>query len=201
MASFASEVSVTQSDSFFSRFGRFGGDMKLLKQLLADDDWMKTWVESLLVTAPVEHLVAFVSYQLPPYGELKDMVFNWASDLFNGSHVWEEHESVRGQIDRIPGKKSFLVKHFDRKMKSEQVIEWAEANGYRVATHEEAVDFAKAHPDLQRQFWIVALGSFTHGYDDRDVAVLYGDGARRDLDGGWFGREWDASDRFLIVHK
>lgn len=201
MASFASEVSVTQSDSFFSRFGRFGGNMQLFKQLLADDERMRSWVESLYVSAPVEYLTAHVSYQLPSFEELNGTLFDWASDLFNGSYKWEDHESVRGQVDRTPGERSFLVKHFNKEMESDDVLAWADANGYRAATHEEAVDFAKAHPDLQREFWIVALGSFALRDGGRSVAILRRGGARRDLDGDWFGGRWGADGRFLLVRK
>lgn len=201
MASFASEVTVTQSDSFFSRFGRFGGNMQLLKQLLTNDEQMEAWVQSLTDSAPVEPLIAHVFYKLPSYAELNGTVFDWASDLFANKHTWEEHESVRGLVDRIPKVHIFLVKHFNKNMTSDEVIAWADKNGYRVATHEEAVDFAKAHPGLQRRFSIVALGSFTVCDDSRCVAVLFRDGAERSLAYGWFGGRWVADYRFLLVRK
>ena len=47
MASFASEVGITQSAEFFSRFGRFGGTMARLQQLLGDDEFMEWWVKQL----------------------------------------------------------------------------------------------------------------------------------------------------------
>lgn len=201
MASFVSDVSVTQSNEFFSRFGRFGGDMKLLKQLLADDEKMRAWVQSLLTDAPVEHLTVFISYQLPSYDELNGTSFDWASDVFSPKCTWEEHESVRGQVDRTPGNRDFLVKHFNKEMTSEDVIAWAAANGYRVATHEEAVDFAKAHPNLQLKFSIVALGSFAVSGGHRSIAVLGRGGAERFLVDEWFGSRWAAHDDFLLVSK
>ncbi|MFZ2803856.1 MAG: hypothetical protein WA001_01400 [Patescibacteria group bacterium] len=52
MASFASEVSGTQMVEFFGRFGRFGGDMRQLKKLLTDDEYMRHWVQSLVDDEP-----------------------------------------------------------------------------------------------------------------------------------------------------
>jgi hypothetical protein len=205
MASFASQVSITQTESFFSRFGRFGGNMSLLKSLLANDGQMEAWVQSLIPIDPVEHLTAFVSYQLPPFEELSGLRFDWVDDSFNGSVEWQEHESVKGLVDRMPGERTFVTKGFNKEMTSDQVIEWAKANGYRVAIHEEAVDFAKAHPDLQRKFWIVALGSSTPytGNDDgvRLVAALELSSEQRYLDTRTFGREWSTDVRFLLVRK
>ncbi len=208
MASFASNVSIPQGNEFFTRFGRFGGSMELLKQLLTDDDRMKAWVESLLVTAPVEHLTVHVSYQLPSYDELNGMAFDWASDLFSDEYTWEEHESIRGQVDCTPGERSFLMKQFTPQEIKEMrgltilnVIAWAKANNYRVATKEELVAVGIQHPNLQCQFPIAALGSFTLSAGYRHVAVLDGDDAGRNLDGNWFDHEWDADGRFLLVRR
>jgi len=148
-----------------------------------------------------QHFTVRISYELPPFAELNGTVFDWASDLFSDTYTWEEHESVRGRVDRTPGERSFLVKHFKREMHSDEVIAWADKNGYRVATHEEAVDFAKLHPNLQRQFSIVALGSFAVYDGRRYVAVLGGGGAERGLDFDWFGGRWSAHCRFLLVRK
>lgn len=149
-----------------------------------------------------------VSYQLPPFAELDGKLFDWASDLFSDKYTWKEHRSVWGLVDRTPGERNLLVKQFMEEeieemggLTSENVIAWAAAHGYRVATHEEAVDFAKAQPDLQRQFPIAALGSFAVDGDFRCVAVLIRDGALRDLDYGRFVSRWLAHFRFLLVRK
>lgn len=41
-------VELNQAAEFFGRFERFGGTKPLLKQLLADDDRMRSWVRSLM---------------------------------------------------------------------------------------------------------------------------------------------------------
>ncbi|MBD3251717.1 hypothetical protein GF380_04675 [Candidatus Uhrbacteria bacterium] len=149
-----------------------------------------------------------VSYQLPFHEELHGTVFDWASSLFSNTYTWEEHESVRGLVDRTPGDRDFLVKHFTEEeiremdgLTSEHVIAWADKNGYRASVLEETVDFAKAQPDLQRQFPIVALGSFAVYRASRVVAILRGNDARRGLDDGWFDYRWDADSHFLLVRK
>ncbi|MFH1973648.1 MAG: hypothetical protein ABIK13_03535, partial [Patescibacteria group bacterium] len=84
---------------------------------------------------------------------------------------------------------------------SEANIAEMDTLGYRPATHLEAYAFAKANPELQRQFWIVALGSSTLDGDLRSVAVLDGVSGRRILDSNWFGIVWISDDRFLFVRK
>lgn len=44
MANLGSEVTVNQSSEFFNRFGRFGGSMELLKNLLGDDELMREFM-------------------------------------------------------------------------------------------------------------------------------------------------------------
>ena len=158
---------------------------------------------------PNERHTAFVSYQLPTYDELNGTRFNWANHLFSSRYKWEEHESVRGLVDRTPGNRDFLVKEFTEKeteqmggLTSDNVVAWAAANGYRAPLLEETVDFAKAHPDLQCKYPIIALGSFTLDGSYRTVAILGGNGAERRLGNGGFGSRWnEASCRFLLVRK
>lgn len=155
-------------------------------------------------TASVDgHYTIHVDYA--PLPSIKDLERQFSgeqsiSGLFDG-RAWENHESCK-DMDETPGDRDFLVHQFNQHMTSKSVIDWAKANGYRVATHKEALAFAAKHPDLQRQFWIVALGSSTlHDDDYRYVAVLFSDGRRRLLHGHWFGNAWYAGHRFLLVRK
>lgn len=153
------------------------------------------------LNATDDHFTIVVSYTLPPYTELNGTLFDWAADPFSDGHNWMDHASICELIDRTPGPRDFLVKHFSKKMTSEQVIAWTDANGYRVATRAELVSVGQARPDLQRQFPIAALGSSTFYDCRRCVAVLSRDGAKRILVDDWFDRRWDAYDRFLLVRK
>lgn len=147
----------------------------------------------------VEYKVT-VTYEPFPSQEKLRKRFNWVSALYDGRE-FEDHPSCK-DIDRTPGERTFVLKHFGKAKRSEQVIEVAENEGCRVATKEEAIAFAAAHPDLQRKFWIVALGSSAlHGDGDRCVPVLGGDDGERSLCDYWFDSEWYDAGRFLLVRK
>jgi len=118
------------------------------------------------------------------------------SEIFDGRSFQKCAE-----IDETPGDRVFLVKHFNRETKSEANIAEMDKLGYRPATHLEAYAFAKANPELQRQFWIVALGSFAVDGDGQYVAMLRSDSVRRFLGNGWFVYGWYSARRFLFVRK
>lgn len=122
------------------------------------------------------------------------------SNLFDG-RAFQKHASC-ADIDETHNGKIFLLKHFNRAIESDDAIAEMDKLGYRPATHLEAYAFAKANPELQRKFWIVALGSFVVHDGHRFVAVLRGSSQRRFLDTSlWFLGEWDSSRRFLFVRK
>ena len=150
-----------------------------------------------------EYLVP-VAYDMPRDKVKLEAEFSkdGVSELFYGNYEWQPHSSC-AEIDQTPGNRVMLVKHFGRNTTSEANIAEMDKLGYRPATHLEAYAFAfaKANPELQRQFWIVALGSSTMGGGSRCVAVLSGDSGRRFLGGRWFEREWGSDDRFLFVRK
>jgi hypothetical protein len=84
---------------------------------------------------------------------------------------------------------------------SEDVIVEMDKFGYRPATHIEAYEFQKKNPDLQRQFLLIALGSFVVIDCGRCFTVLGGNSGRRVFDSLWFDRRWLADCRFLFVRK
>jgi hypothetical protein len=145
----------------------------------------------------------FVDYQMPrDKDELEaDFSKGGVSELFYGNYEWQLHSSCQG-IYQAPGEREFLVKHFDRPIESDEAIAEMDKLGYRPATHLEAYAFAKANPELQRQCWIVALGSSALYSDERRaVVLLYSYSDKRILNGYWLDSEWLASYRFLFVRK
>jgi hypothetical protein len=143
-----------------------------------------------------------VSYSMPRDKATLESEFskNGVSDLFTGNYEWQPHSSC-AEIDQTPGERIMLVKYFGRETTSEANIAEMGKLGYRPATHLEAYAFAKANPELQRQFWIVALGSSTMDGADRYVAVLRSDSDGRVLGNDWFDLEWGSGHRFLFVRK
>ncbi|MEK7545923.1 MAG: hypothetical protein AAB554_02490 [Patescibacteria group bacterium] len=151
---------------------------------------------------PLDHYRVTITYApLPPMRQLEEEFSKGGvSSLFDGRE-WKKHASCV-DMDETPGEKVFLTKDFGRSMDDEEAIAWGQKNGYRPATHKEAYEFAKAHPELQLQFWIVACGSSALGdVGLRYVAVLCADDGRRLLDGFPVDGRWIASRRFLFVRK
>lgn len=184
-----------------------GGNLDHVRRILREPALVVTIAQLLVGTAtiglpladlPVDHFRVFVNYVLPSMTQLKTL-FNYVSELWDG-RPWTLDKSVK-DIAQTPGELVFFLKSFGTKMRSEAVIAWAEANGYRVATHLEALAFALAHPDIQRSRWYVALGSGAMGGRYAYVASLHGGAGHRDLDYYTFGNKWDPEANFLLVRK
>ncbi len=149
-----------------------------------------------------------VTYAFPAMSELEQQ-FDAVSSLFAGSYEWEQHKS-RKDFDKAPGDKIFFVKHFTSEEikemggpKSEHIIAWGLKNGYVVADEKELYAFG-INPetrDLQRSFWIVALGSSTMAYCFRSVAMLFSDAGGRILGIDWFNHDRHSDYRFLFVRN
>lgn len=184
-----------------------GGTIQHLRRIVKETTLQKQIAELIVPAGSAtekplgegEYLVP-VTYRLPSKADLdKEYGEGNVSVLYDG-RPFQKHTLCEG-MDETPGDKVFLVKHFGRETESEENIAEMDKLGYRPATHLEAYAFAKAQPELQRQFWIVALGSFAVCGGNQYVAVLYGDSGRRYLGSGWFGNGWGRSGRFLLVRK
>lgn len=186
-----------------------GGNMQHLRRIVKEPA-LQRQIADLIVPAgseierPLgenEYLVP-VAYDMPRNKGTLEGEFSkdGVSELFYGNYEWKNHSSC-AEIDQTPGEHIMLVKHFNRAIESEDAIAEMDKLGYRPATHLEAYAFAKANPELQRQFWIVALGSSTVCDGDRFVAVLDGCSGRRVLDGLWFDDEWDSDRWFLFIRS
>lgn len=147
-----------------------------------------------------EYLVPVAYSALPSFAQLeKEFGEGNVSNLFDG-RPFEKHASCAG-IPEAPGNKVFLVKHFNREIKSEAAIAEMDKLGYRPATHLEAYAFQQVNPELQRQFWIIALGSFALHDGDRCVTMLNGGSHERIFGSRWFDNVWYSGIRFLFVRK
>ncbi|MFH1973577.1 MAG: hypothetical protein ABIK13_03165 [Patescibacteria group bacterium] len=165
---------------------------------LDDRTYPKPPVDSL----PPHHYRVFVDYTMPRDMGVFEAEFSKSgvSVIFSGDHEWQPHPSCI-DIDQTSGNRIMLVKHFGRALLTESAIAEMDTLGYRPAIHLEAYAFAKGYPELQRQFWIAALGSSMQRDGQRYAAVLDIDFGRRMLDSCRFDDEWDAAGRFLFVRK
>lgn len=145
----------------------------------------------------------YVDYSMPRDKAALEAEFSvgGVSKLFYGDYKWRLHALCVG-VDQTPGERIMLVKRFDRETESEANIAEMDKLGYRPATHLEAYAFARANPELQRQFRIVALGSFAKVHCSRRIAAVLDNGAcgrgfgDYDFDDGWVHYT-----RFLFVRK
>jgi hypothetical protein len=144
-----------------------GGNLDHVRRILREPALVVMIAQLLVGTAtgqpladlPADHYRVFVNYVLPPMVTLKAL-FNYVSDMWDG-RPWTLHGSVKN-VTQTPGELVFFLRSFGTKMTSEDVVTWAAATGYRVATHLEALAFAQAHPDILRTRLYVALGSVVH---------------------------------------
>lgn len=162
-------------------------------------------------TLPPDHYLVHVTYApVPSRSELeKEFSGNDSVSVVFDGRTWELHESCQG-MDETSGDRAFWVAEPPSELlvDSEKIITWAATQksdfaprGYRPATHQEEIEFARKHPDLQRKLWIVALGSFALRDDGRNVAVLDSGSGGRVLRGDWLGGWWSSDDRFLLVRR
>ncbi|MDP3999467.1 MAG: hypothetical protein Q8P76_02640 [bacterium] len=130
---------------------------------------------------------------------LKDGRFDWInSDITEKNFPVNRREN--GEVEMKVFTTQDLVGE-TRNVNSEEVIQSLKEKGYRPAELPESLAYAKANPDEQRKYPIVALGSVWRDFDgDRYVPFLY-DGGGRDLDLHWYDDDWDERCRFLGVRK
>ncbi len=152
---------------------------------------------------PENHFRVPISYTLKTKSELK-REFDWVSDWYD-RRPRKRHRSCRG-IDTTDGERVLflaevpeefigmmndrdkLALHFDRL-------------GYRFAIEEEVVAFAKAHPDLQREKYILALGSSVLHVGSYFVVMICGGSSARGLGRILLSRGLDEDGRLLLVRK
>jgi hypothetical protein len=173
---------------------------KTLKKMvdLAHEDWLKG--QSVICLVENEYFVPVSYAPFPSFSELEQEFGNGNVSIIFDGRPFNKHASCVN-IAETPGYEIFLVKHFNREIKSEDAIVEMDKFGYRPATHIEAYEFQKKNPDLQSQFLLIALGSFAMDCGGRCLAALHSISARRIFGSYWFDRRWLADCRFLFVRK
>lgn len=91
--------------------------------------------------------------------------------------------------------------YFGRDMSSDNVIAEMDKEGFRPCTIEELLAIGEQHPELQRKFPLVALGSVAEFNGSRNVACLIRIGSERELNLNWFDDDWRGVCRFPAVRK
>lgn len=142
-------------------------------------------------------------------GEIYSVAFNYAEGIeakvVAGHYDWSNSDITS---KHFPTNRTGTVKggiklfHFDRNISSEEAIREMDKAGYRPAEACELLDFGKTHPDVQREFPIIALGSiWRDSRSSRSVVYLGRPGAERGARLFWFDDAWGGYCRFAAVRK
>lgn len=130
---------------------------------------------------------------------LAEMVEVGKYDFVNDD-ITAEHFAVEGE-----GKHKVAVTlfHFNRYIESDEVIAEMDRQGFRPDNIEELLALGEQHPELQRMFLIVGLGSvWLNSNGKRNVPSLYeNSNCNRGLDLPWFDYGWGGDYRFAGARK
>ncbi len=103
---------------------------------------------------------------------------------------------------REPGKVEVHLIHFNRAISSDDAIKELDRMGFRLAELPELLALGAQHPDEQKKYPIIALGSvWQDPGGDRDVPYLVRNDSGRGLSLGWFEGGWGEDYRFAAVRK
>jgi len=138
----------------------------------------------------------FVDYDRSLADMIKAGRYDWTND-----DITVEHFPLN---KRESGEVELHVVHFGCHMTTKEVLAELDKRGLRPAELPELLALGSAHPDLQRDYPLVALGSgWPDPYGDLYVPILREDDDKRNLDLGWVdpGIQWVGSYRFVAVSK
>lgn len=145
------------------------------------------------------------------FGEMFTLVVDYSCSLsdavkaggydYVNSDITDKHFPTE-EGEQGAQEKSCTLYHFSKNMQSDDIVAQMEADGKRPATARELLAFGKAHPDLQRQFPIIALKSVWVGrLGIRGVPSLSRCDSGHDLRLACCCGGWGDHCRFLAVSK
>lgn len=135
-----------------------------------------------------------VNYDLKVEAMVKEGKYDWKNNDINAKNFPTERA---GQCEI-----ELKLFHFNKAMTSEDVIKEMDKQGYRPAELSELLALGAKHPDEQRKYPIIALGSvWRYWYGSRGVAYLRLDDSGRELRLYCFDDGWHEDCRFAAVRK
>lgn len=142
-----------------------------------------------------------VNYDLPHEAQIEEAKFDWVTD-YDGQLIRKNPTEHLVPVPSGEMEQRITLVHLNRYAKTEEVLAEMEKLNLRPTTSHETLAFAKAHPDVQRKFPLIGLGSvWVASRRRRSVLYLYRGSALRDLRLYWFDRGWGGYCRFLAVRK
>lgn len=120
--------------------------------------------------------------------------------------AWPDWWAPDETVDRFPSEGTATLDvhllHLNRWAEPDEPFEEMEWYDLRPLVIPETLTCGKEHPDLQRRFPLLGLGSvWTDPDGDRLVVCLWGGGSMRGLGLDVCGRGWGSGDRFLAAPK
>lgn len=129
---------------------------------------------------------------------LAEMIKAGRYDLAN-QDITADHFPVTGEGKR---ELELVPVHLNRVVSTEEAIAEIKSRGLRPGKLEELLALGEKHPDLQREFPILALGSVWQSpYGRRFCPSLWSAGAWRILYPCWLVHDWGGRCRFLAVRE
>jgi len=127
-----------------------------------------------------------------------------AQYLASGAYDWVNEDIKKCWIlsRAVPdGKQEAILLYYNKSMTSQEVLDDMERQGLRPGTDRELLELGVQHPDLQRKFPIVELGTMIEFSGGQRVLFLYGLSSVRFLYLDWFGSDWYGYCRFISFRK
>ncbi|MEX1113496.1 MAG: hypothetical protein WD603_00025 [Patescibacteria group bacterium] len=185
-----------------------GGRPKDIHRLATDegDALLTQFAELLVVKQAGDKYVITVNYGEQLKTLIVDGGYNWVNDYYEGQ-TWDDWKQQDGVTPvMFPSCRTVeteaVVVHLDRYAETGEVLVELDFRGLRPADVAELLSFGVAHPEVQREFRIIELGSILGDpYGSRYVASLWSDSGRRYLDLYWYDDRWAPGCRFLAFGK
>jgi hypothetical protein len=174
-----------------------GGSDDDLRQIISGDGVARQIAELLVTRSELRAFDLSVDYSR----SLAEVVAAGNYSYANNNITEENFPTDKGDSAAVQVVEAILLP-LDRLTESDDVLGELERMGLRPGTMFELAHFGEQHPDIQRQFPVVALGSVWAGPGGgRRVGYLWEDDVSRRLGLSWFGGRWGAVCRFLAFRK
>lgn len=183
-----------------------GGSDDDLRRLLTEQPLRCQVAELLVVKRVGDKYVITVNYGKQLKTLVVDGGYDWVNDYYEGQ-TWGDWKEPDGETPaQFPSRRKLetelVLVHLDRYAETSEVLAELDSRGLRPANVAELLAFGIAHPDIQREFPIIELGSiWVRPSGSRRVAYLWSRSDRRYLRLDWYDRQWDPDYRFLAVSK
>lgn len=178
----------------------------VLRRLLKDDTQAQALIEA--GGTLQDRIGAVVSELLGKLTNTYHVTVDYAKslpDMIKAGNYGYANEDITPKKFPIQGEGKvdleIVLVHFGKDIESDDVLAELDKLGLRAAVLPELLAFGETHPEVQREFPIIALGSFANESGNRRVPYLDDWLGRRKLDLCWFVSRWHDRCRFAAVRK